>query len=126
MSVATVEPNLDVKIGTPAHVARNLFVLLGVGVVVAAFVIFNSWQNKQDALKLQSLESMRALYAQTCDAPAWNEPVQPVIRDTFLNSSHLQTVVETQTAALRAGATCEDVTRALRTADFPMPAKVIP
>ncbi len=129
MSVASVDPEVsfeDVKIGAPTHMARNLFVLLGVGAVVAAFIVFNSYQSKQDATKLQALDTMRGLYAQTCDAPQWNEQVPPVVRDTYLNSSHLQGVVEAQTAALRAGASCEDVTRALRAADFPMPAKVIP
>jgi hypothetical protein len=110
-----------VKIGAPSHVGRNLGFLAAAGVLVAAIVWYNSYQGKQDAARLETLEGFRAAYAQQCSAPAWSQPLAPVVRDTYLNSSGLQAAVDKQYGLLRAGASCDDVAKALKAADFPLP-----
>jgi len=111
-----------VKIGAESHLGRNLGIGLGALVLVAGIVGFTAYSSKQDASKLSQLESFRADYAEKCEAPSFRGDAAPLLRDTFLRSERLQAVVEKQRAALQAGAPCEEIARALKTADFPMPA----
>jgi hypothetical protein len=111
-----------VKIGAESHVGRNVGIVVGVVALIAAIVGFTSYSNRQDAAKLTQLESFRAAYAEKCEAPAFRGEAAPLLRDTYLRSERLQAAVEKQQAALQAGAPCEEVGRALKVADFPMPA----
>jgi hypothetical protein len=45
-----------------------------------------------------------------------------MVRDAYLTSPTLQAAVAKQGSALEAGASCEEVLKALRAADFPIPA----
>jgi hypothetical protein len=109
-----------VKIGAESHAGRNVAILVGVVALGAAIFGFTSYSNKQDAAKLAQLESFRAAYAEKCEAPSFRGEAAPLVKDTYLRSDRLQAAVEKQQAALRGGAPCEDVARALRAADFPM------
>ena len=53
--------------------------------------------------------------------PAFRTEASGVLKDTYLRSERLQAAVEKQQAALSSGAPCEEVARALKQADFPMP-----
>jgi hypothetical protein len=125
MSVASLNPGdlsgSHVKIGAPSHTARNIGVAIGLAVVSAAGFGFYRWSSAQDAQKLASLEAFRSAYAEKCDAPQWKGEPAPLVRDTFLNSSRLQDTIATQKAALDRGTPCEDVLKALKSADFPLP-----
>jgi hypothetical protein len=111
----------NVKIGAETHRGRNIGIVVGVLVLVVGIVAFTMYSNSQDAAKLTHLESFRALYADKCDAPAYREPAPQLIRDTYLRSESVQAVVAKQQAALQAGTPCEEVARALKTADFLLP-----
>ncbi len=111
-----------VKIGAESHVGRNVGILVGVVALGAAIFGFTSYSNRQDASKLAQLESFRAAYADKCEAPSFRGEAAPLLKDTFLRSERLQAAVERQQSALQAGTPCEEIARALRAADFPMPA----
>lgn len=111
-----------VKIGAASHVGRNVGFLVGAVLAGGAIFGFYRYSMQKDNGELAKLESFRAAYAQKCDAPAWRNEVSPIMRDTYLNSSDLRATVETQLTKLNAGASCDDVLKALKTASFPMPA----
>ena len=111
-----------VKIGAASHVGRNLGIFAAVAVLGAAIAGFTMYSGKADAAKLEQLAAFRASFAQKCEAPAWKSELSPVLRDTYLNSAQLQQVVATQQTALAGNGTCEDVLKALKAGDFPLPA----
>jgi hypothetical protein len=110
-----------VRIGAESHVGRNVAIVVGVVALGAAIFGFTSYSNKQDAAKLAQLESFRAAYADKCEAPSFRGEAAPLLKDTYLRSERLQAAVDKQQAALNAGAPCEEIARALKAADFPMP-----
>ena len=109
-----------VRIGAESHVGRNVGIAVGVVALGAAIFGFTSYSNKQDAGRLAQLESFRSAYADKCEAPAFRTEASPLLKDTYLRSERLQTAVEKQQAALTSGVACDEITRALRAADFPM------
>lgn len=125
MSVATGDlgdvTGGHVKIGGASHVGRNVGIVVGVLGLGAVIVGFTVYSNKADAAKLTQLESFRAAYADKCDAPSFRAPAAPLLKDTYLRSAALQTAVDKQAAALQAGTPCEEIARALKVADFPLP-----
>ena len=110
-----------VKIGAESHAGRNVGILVGVIVIGAVIFGFTSYSNRQDASKLTQLEAFRSAYADKCEAPSFRGEAPPLLKDTFLRSDRLQAAVEKQQAALSSGTPCEEVARALKAADFPMP-----
>jgi hypothetical protein len=110
-----------VRIGAESHVGRNVGIAVGVVALGAAIFGFTSYSNKQDAGRLAQLESFRSAYADKCEAPAFRTEASPLLKDTYLRSERLQTAVEKQQAALTSGVACDEIARALRAADFPMP-----
>jgi hypothetical protein len=110
-----------VKIGAESHTGRNVGILIGVALLGAAIFGFTSYSNKQDASKLAQLESFRAAYADKCEAPSFRGEAAPLLKDAYLRSERMQAAVETQQAELQAGAPCEEIARALKAADFPLP-----
>lgn len=110
-----------VRIGAESHVGRNVGIVVGVVALGAAIFGFTSYSNKQDAAKLAQLESFRAAYADKCEAPAFRGEAAPLLKDTYLRSERLQAAVGKQQAALSSGTPCDEIARALKAADFPMP-----
>ncbi|MCU1279915.1 MAG: hypothetical protein JWM53_3461 [bacterium] len=110
-----------VKIGAESHVGRNMGIVVGVVALGAAIFGFTSYSNKKDAAKLSMLESFRSAYAQKCEAPSFRGDASSLLKDTYLRSERLQAAVEKQQAALSSGTPCDEVSRALRAADFPVP-----
>ena len=110
-----------VRIGAESHVGRNVGIMVGVVALGVAILGFTSYSNKQDAAKLAQLESFRSAYADKCEAPAFRGEATSLLKDTYLRSERLQAAVEKQQAALSSGAPCDEVARALKAADFPMP-----
>jgi hypothetical protein len=112
-----------VKIGAAHHYARNAAIGASAVAVAIGVLAFSSYSGRQDAVKLSQLEAFRAAYAEKCEAPEFAGEAPPLLRDTFLRTEELQLAVAKQQAALEAGAPCEEIARALKTADFPMPPK---
>lgn len=110
-----------VKIGVESHAGRNVGILVAVVAVGAAIFGFTSYSNRQDASKLARLESFRAAYADKCEAPSFRADSSSVLKDAYLRSERLQAAVEKQQAQLSSGVPCDEVARALKAADFPMP-----
>ena len=110
-----------VKIGAESHAGRNVGILVGVVAVGAAIFGFTSYSNKQDQAKLAQLEGFRSAYADKCEAPSFRGESSSLLKDTFLRSERLQAAVEKQQAALSSGVPCDEISKALRAADFPMP-----
>lgn len=127
MSVASMNPDdlsgSHVKIGAPSHAGRNLGIALGVIALGGGMAFYQVRTSRSHAAAVAELEAFRAAYAETCEAPSWRGEAPAVMRDSFLKSSRLQETVAKQKAALAGGAAaCEDVAKALRAADFPLPA----
>jgi hypothetical protein len=110
-----------VKIGAESHAGRNVGILVGVVAIGAVIFGVTTYMSRQDAAKLSQLETFRAAYADKCEAPAFRGEAAPLLKDTYLKSERLQAAVDKQQAALSSGTPCEEVARALKTADFPMP-----
>ncbi|MGZ4288294.1 MAG: hypothetical protein ACXVW5_29385, partial [Solirubrobacteraceae bacterium] len=90
-----------------------------VGVTIALMV--TRYFRRDDATHLRELAQFSSAYATQCDAPGFSAPPPPVVRDAYVHSHALQHVVAREAAALEAGASCDEVTQALRAADFPAP-----
>jgi hypothetical protein len=110
-----------VKIGGESHLGRNVGIVVGVVALAGVIFGFTSYSNRQDATKLAQLDSFRAAYADKCEAPSFRTEAAPLLKDTFLRSERLQAAVEKQQAALASGTPCDEIARALKAADFPMP-----
>jgi hypothetical protein len=110
-----------VRIGAESHVGHNVGIMVGVVALGVAILGFTSYSNKQDAAKLAQLSSFRAAFADKCDAPQVRAEPSSAMKDAYLRSERLQAAVEKQQAALNSGAPCDEVARALKAADFPMP-----
>ncbi|HWE29334.1 MAG TPA: hypothetical protein VHB97_15100 [Polyangia bacterium] len=109
-----------IRIGAESHVGRNVGIVVGVMALGVGIFGFTSYSNKQDAGKLARLDSFRAAYADKCEAPAFRGEAPSLLKDTYLRSERLQAAVDKQQAALASGTPCDEIARALRTADFPM------
>jgi hypothetical protein len=109
-----------VRIGAESHVGRNVGIVVGVVALSVAIFGFTSYSNKQDAGKLARLEAFRAAYAEKCEAPSFRGEAPPLLKDSYLRSDRLQSVVEKQQSALASGTPCDEVMRALKSAEFPM------
>ena len=110
-----------VRIGAESHAGRNVGITIGVVALGAVIFGFTSYSNKQDAGKLAQLESFRSAYADKCEAPSFRGEAAPLLKDAYLRSERLQAAVTKQQAALNSGTPCDEVARALKAADFPMP-----
>ncbi len=110
-----------VRIGAESHVGRNIGIVVGVVAVGVMIFGFTTYSNKQDAAKLAQLETFRAAFPDKCEAPAFRTVAAPPLKDTYLRSERLQAAVEKQQASLTAGTPCDEIVRALKAADFPMP-----
>jgi hypothetical protein len=110
-----------VKIGGESHAGRNVGIVIGVVAVGAAIFGFTSYSNRQDASKLAQLESFRAAYAEKCEAPSFRGESSSLLKDSYLRSERLQAAVGKQQAQLSSGVPCDEIGKALRAADFPMP-----
>ncbi len=115
-----------VRIGAASHGKRNM--LIGGGVVLAILAVFLFYQQSasSDAPKLQALADFRAAFAEKCNVPGFTGPTPAFVVSEYLNSTRLQDEVKQQGAALTSGKSCADIEQALRTASFPMGAKVHP
>ncbi len=110
----------DDKIGAAKHTGRNMGVLVGVLALGGGIWWFQMSSKKQDEGKLADLEAFRAAYAQKCEAPAFAGKASEVLVDAYLNSATLPGAVQKQLTLLNSGTSCDEVTRALKAADFPM------
>jgi hypothetical protein len=110
-----------VKIGAESHVGRNVGIGVAVVALGAAIIGFTSYSNKQDDAKLEKLAAFRAAYAEKCEAPSFRGDANGLLKDSYLRTERLQAAVEKQHAALQSGTPCDEIARALKQADFPMP-----
>jgi hypothetical protein len=108
------------KIGAARHTGRNVGVILGVLLLAGGIYWFQMSAKKANEGKMVDLEAFRAAYAKKCDAPAFQGETPAQLRDAYLSSNTLPQTVSKQLALLGSGSSCEEVTRALKAADFPM------
>jgi hypothetical protein len=125
MGVASIDPGDvtggHVKIGAPSHIVRNLGVIVALAAAGAGIYTFQKISTQKDEVRLEQFDSFRAAYAEKCNVPSFAGPAPEVLRDAYLTSSILQNAMATQLAALNAGASCEDVTKAMKAVDFALP-----
>jgi hypothetical protein len=112
------------KIGDRSHARRNWWVALGLIAGISAVSGYYGWTGRTDSRALGQLEAFRAAYAEQCEAPAFAAPAPQALKDLYLGSLPLRQAVDRQLAALSEGRSCEDVTKALRAADYPLPPPV--
>ncbi|HEY2746982.1 MAG TPA: hypothetical protein VGL86_20305 [Polyangia bacterium] len=110
-----------VKIGAETHAGRNVGIVVGVIAVGVMIFGFTSYSNRQDTSKLAQLDSFRSAYADKCEAPSFRGEASSLLKDTYLRSERLQAAVGKQQAQLSSGVPCDEIAKALRAADFPMP-----
>ncbi len=94
-----------------------VFAIVGTGLALVG----SRALKREDATNLRALAAFSSAYAVQCDVPEMLAPPSPAVRDAYVHSRALQDVVAHQQAALASGASCEQVTQALRAADFPAP-----
>jgi hypothetical protein len=126
MSVASVDPGDlsggHVKIGAAHHYGRNAGIIVGALVLGALAVGLTIYNSREDAATLTQLEAFRSLYADKCEAAGFQGEASSMVKDAYLRSAVLREALAKQQAALQAGAPCEEVARALKAADYPLPA----
>jgi hypothetical protein len=126
MSVATLTQervNVGVPhIGRAHHRRRNRWIAFGVIVAALGVTSHRVYWGQQDKAATAQLEHFQAAYAQRCDAAAFPDSSAAMLKGLYLGSSTLRAVVDRQLTALESGASCDAVSRALRAADFPLPA----
>ena len=110
-----------VKIGAESHVGRNVGIVVGVVGVGAGnlrlhVVLEQAGHGQAGAARELPLGVRRQVRGAVvpCEASS-------LLKDTYLRSERLQAAVDKQQAALAGGAPCDEVARALKAADFPMP-----
>jgi hypothetical protein len=114
----------DTYIGPAHHPVRNYLFIVG-AIVMGLIAGVYTWRMRvADGERAAQLEAFRAQYGQTCRVVEMTGAAPALTRDLFVRSARLQAVVSAQAEALREGASCEEVTRALRAADFPLPPPV--
>ncbi|MDB4967400.1 MAG: hypothetical protein JWN44_3089 [Myxococcales bacterium] len=109
-----------VKIGSESHVGRNVAIGAALVALAGGIIGFTTYSNKQDGERLAKLEAFRGAYAEKCDAQSFRGEASSMLKDSYLRTDRLQAAVDKQHAALRSGAPCDEIARALRQADFPM------
>jgi hypothetical protein len=108
-------------IGPAHHPVRNYLIIAG-AVLMGVAVGLYTWQVRAaDADRSAQLDAFRTHYGEACGVAALAEPTPRMVRDLFVRSSRLQSVVSAQADALMRGVSCDEVTRALKAADFPLP-----
>ena len=126
MSVVSADPGDlsggHVKIGAASHWGRNLGIAVGALALGAAVVGWTMYNSRGEAQSLAQLQSFRSAYAEKCDAAAFRGEPSSMVKDAYLSSSALRDVLAKQQAALQSGAPCDEVARALKAADYPLPA----
>lgn len=126
MSVASVDPGDlsggHVKIGAAHHYGRNVGIVVGALLLGAGAVGLTMYNSRQEAATLTQLEAFRSLYADKCEVPAFRGEASSVVKDAYLRSAVLRDALAKQQTALQAGAPCDEVARALKAADYPLPA----
>ena len=108
------------KIGAAKHTGRNVGVIVGALLLGGGIYMFQMSSKKANEGKMADLEAFRSAYAKKCEAPAFQGPASAQLRDAYLNSNTLPQAVSKQLALLGSGSSCDEVTRALKAADFPM------
>jgi hypothetical protein len=122
MEAVSMQPRVAPRIRPPPSQLRHLWQVAIVAVVAAVLAFFvMRYFRREDATHLRQLAQFSSAYTSECDAFGFNAPFPPVVRDAYLHSHALQQVVVRETAALAAGASCDQVTQALHAADFPAP-----
>jgi hypothetical protein len=125
MSVASVDPGDlsggHVKIGAAHHYGRNAGIIVGALLLGALAVWLTIHDSREDAATLTQLEAFRSLYADKCEAAGFQGEASSVVKDAYLRSAVLREALAKQQTALQAGAPCEEVARALKAADYPLP-----
>jgi hypothetical protein len=113
-----------VKIGAQSHWLRNLTLGIAIAAAGASFWAYSRYSSGKDAATLAGFDAFRALYAEKCNVPAYAGPAPAMVRDAYLTSPPIREAVDKQAGALQNGATCESVAKALKAADFVVPAPV--
>jgi hypothetical protein len=130
MSVASVDPGDlsggHVKIGAVSHWGRNLGIAVAALVVAGAAIGLTRYNDSKDAATLGQLETFRAAYAEKCDVAAFRTAPTSVVKDAYLRSAPLREAIAKQQVALQSGAPCDEIGRALKAADYPLPAATTP
>ncbi len=116
----------DVNLRAPGHALRYLGIAVGALVLGGGIFAFESYSGKADDSKLQRFDAFRSAYAAKCGVPTYAGPVAPIVRDDYLTSTTIQLAVDKETAALAAGATCDEVVQALKKVDLAIPAPATP
>jgi hypothetical protein len=110
------------RISPPPSRKRHLWQAAVFAIVCTGLALIGSrFFKREDATNLRTLAEFSSAYAVQCDVPEMLAPPPLAVRDAYVHSRALQDVVTRQRAALASGASCEEVTQALRAADFPAP-----
>jgi hypothetical protein len=130
MSVATIPSHNPIlvppHIGPARHPLRAAWTTIGVAAIVAVMAVSFVYWRGHNAVAAERLTRFQALYAERCDTSAFTPPAAALAQKLYLGSSTLQRAVDRQVAALEAGAACDEIFRALRAVDFPLPSSVPP
>ncbi len=125
MSVASIDQGDvtggHVKIGAASHWGRNLAIAVGAVLLAVGSLGLSIYSNREDAATLNGLEAFRSAFADKCDVEYFRGEASSVVKDTYLRSEPLREAIAKQQQALQSGASCEEIARAHKAADYPFP-----
>lgn len=107
-------------VGPAHHYGRNTGIIFTLLAIVAAMIGYYVVYSHREAAAMDRLARFQALYAARCDEH-YTRDTAAMVRTFYVDSSQMQGVVESQLQALEGGASCTDVAKALKAADYPAP-----
>jgi hypothetical protein len=114
------------KIGPVHHYLAVGLLIVGTIAAVALVYAFQARSAARDANELLPFAAFRAEYADHCNVPAFAGPAPEVVEREYLSSAPLRDAIAKQRAALKTGASCEQVATALKKVDYAVPAAGAP
>jgi hypothetical protein len=115
------EENLEGRIGTAPHPARNLLVGVVSVAAVGLVALFYWSSSKSDASAIKELHGFRQAMHDKCKHEQFARPASPQLESLYADSSRMQAVVHDQLGTLqRSPVDCDHVMKALKSVDYPV------
>lgn len=108
-------------IGPAPHTLRNILIAVAILAMSGLIALFYWQTGAQDQAAAAELDQFRQAMAQRCHDPQFAGPTDPQLTQLYADSSRMRQVVVQEFHNLqRDNANCEQVTKNLRSVDFPV------
>lgn len=122
MSATDVMTRFEVEhIGPEPHLFRNALVALGIVIMAGLIGLYYQRADHAASNAAYELQQFRSAMFNRCGGDQFNGPADPKLAELYADSSRMRSAVVQQFHLLRRGnISCDDVRKALRSADYPV------